>query len=247
MIFEVITLFPDLFRSPLEVSLLAKAREKGIITVNLISLRDYGEGRHKVTDDYPYGGGGGMVMKPGPIVRAIRDVRSRDPRTWVILLTPQGVPFTQQVARRLSSFDHIALICGRYEGVDERVRCYVDEELSIGDYVLSGGEVPALVIIEAVARLVPGVLGREEAPEKDSFVDHLLEHPHYTRPQEFEGKEVPEVLLSGDHARVRRWRREMSLLRTWIRRPELLDRPLREDEELFLKRLQGLDPEGDSR
>ncbi len=239
MIFDVLTLFPDLLRSPLEVSVLGKAIQRGVIRVNLVNIRDFAEDKHKVTDDYPYGGGRGMVMKPEPVVGAIRSVLQEDPRAWVILLTPQGVTFDQRVATRLATFRRVSLVCGRYEGVDERVRAFVNEELSIGDYVLSGGELAALVVIETVSRLVPGVLGCPASPEEDSFSRGLLEHPQYTRPPEFEGMKVPEVLLSGDHGRIHRWRRRESLLRTWVRRPELLERAeLNDEERAYLKGLE---------
>ena len=243
MTFHVLTLFPEIFSSPLKGSILGKAQERGLVEVRVINIRDYAEGRHRVADDYPYGGGKGMIMKPEPIVRAIRALLEGDPKTWVVLMTPQGVPFGQRVARRLAAFGHIALVCGRYEGVDERVRSFVNEELSIGDYVLSGGEFAALVVIDAVSRLVPGVLGDAEAPEEDSFSGGLLEYPQYTRPPEFEGKRVPEVLLSGDHGRIRQWRRRQALLRTWQRRPDLLEEAaLEEDERRYLEGLRG---EGD--
>ncbi|HEX16015.1 MAG: tRNA (guanosine(37)-N1)-methyltransferase TrmD [Deltaproteobacteria bacterium] len=239
MTFDVLTLFPDLLRSPLEVSVLGKAIQRGVIRVNLVNIRDFAEDKHKVTDDYPYGGGRGMVMKPEPVVGAIRSVLQEDPRAWMILLTPQGVTFDQRVATRLATFRRVSLVCGRYEGVDERVRAFVNEELSIGDYVLSGGELAALVVIEAVSRLVPGVLGCPASPEEDSFSRGLLEHPQYTRPPEFEGMKVPEVLLSGDHGRIHRWRRRESLLRTWVRRPELLERAeLNDEERAYLKGLE---------
>lgn len=243
MTFHVLTLFPEIISSPLKGSILGKAQERGLVEVRVINIRDYAEGRHRVADDYPYGGGKGMIMKPEPIVRAIRALLEGDPKTWVVLMTPQGVPFDQRVARRLAAFGHIALVCGRYEGVDERVRSFVNEELSIGDYVLSGGEFAALVVIDAVSRLVPGVLGDAEAPEEDSFSGGLLEYPQYTRPPEFEGKKVPEVLLSGDHGRIRQWRRRQALLRTWQRRPDLLEEAaLEEDERRYLEGLRG---EGD--
>lgn len=239
MTFHVLTLFPEIFSSPLKCSILGKARERGVVQVEVINIRDYAEGRHRVTDDYPYGGGKGMIMKPEPIVRAIRALLEADPKTWVVLMTPQGVPFDQRAAKRLASFGHIALVCGRYEGVDERVRSFVNEELSIGDYVLSGGEFAALVVIDAVSRLVPGVLGDAEAPEEDSFSEGLLEYPQYTRPPEFEGKRVPEVLLSGNHGRIRGWRRRQALLRTWQRRPDLLqEAALGEDERRYLEGLR---------
>ncbi len=235
MIFDILTLFPEMFHSPLEHSILGKAREEGLIKVDLINIRDYAEGRHRVTDDYPYGGGKGMIMKPEPIIRGVKAIRSEDPGAWVILMTPQGISLNQGVAKRLVRLSHLVLICGRYEGVDERVRGLVDEEISIGDYVLTGGELAALVLIDMVSRLIPGVLGDEGAPEDDSFSQGLLEYPQYTRPREFEGRGVPEVLLSGDHQAIERWRRRETLRRTLQRRPDLLAKAdlSREDMEIL--------------
>lgn len=232
MIFDILTLFPEMFHSPLEGSILGKALEEGLMRVNLINLRDYAAGRHRVTDDYPYGGGKGMVMKPEPIIRGIRVIRADDPDAWVVLMTPQGMPLNQEVVKGLSQRSHLVLICGRYEGIDERVRDIVDEEISIGDYVLTGGELAALVLIDAVSRLLPGVLGAEGAAEDDSFSRGLLEYPQYTRPREFEGMQVPEVLLSGDHQVIERWRRREALRRTWERRPDLLSKAELSQEDL---------------
>ena len=240
MIFDILTLFPDMFRSPLEGSILGKAREEGLITVNLYNIRDYAEGKHRVTDDEPYGGGTGMIMKPEPIIRGIAAIRSAHPEARVILMTPQGTPLRQEVVKRLAHLSHICLVCGRYEGVDERVRAVVDEEISIGDYVLSGGETAALVMIEAVSRLIPGVLGDEGASEDDSFSRGLLEHPQYTRPRSFEGREVPEILLSGDHQAIEQWRRREALRRTWERRPDLLAQAdLSDEDQAILDELRG--------
>lgn len=219
---DVVTLFPGIFSGPLQESILAKAQTKGLAEIRVVNLRDYAEGRHRVTDDYPFGGGGGMVLKPEPLWGCVEALRA--PGSKVILLDPQGRRFTQEVAKTLAGEPHLILLCGRYEGVDERVRAHlVDDEISIGDYVLTGGELPALVVIEAVTRLIPGVLGDEAAPERDSFAGGLLEGPHYTRPEEFRGHRVPEILLSGDHGKIARWRRLMSLWRTWQRRPDLLE------------------------
>jgi tRNA (guanine37-N1)-methyltransferase len=220
--FTVVTIFPSMFESPLGYSILSKAQEKGLISVRRVDVRDYATDRHRMTDDYPYGGGQGMVMKPEPLVAAIEDLRARHAAARVILLSPQGRVFNQKEAARLAAERELVLICGRYEGVDERVKAYVDEELSIGDYTLSGGEPAAWVVIDAVARLVPGVLGNEKSSQEESFTNGLLEYPQYTRPEEFRGMRVPDVLLSGDHERVRRWRREMSLQLTARRRPDLL-------------------------
>jgi tRNA (guanine37-N1)-methyltransferase len=222
--FTVITLFPQIFASPLGHSILKKAQEKGLISVRLVNLRDYATDRHRTADDYPYGGGQGMVMKPEPLVSAIEDVRSKIDAPRVILLSPTGKLFTQPDAARLAEAKEIVLICGRYEGVDERVKDFVDEEISIGDYTLSGGEPAANVIIDAVARLVPGVLGNPNSAAEESFSHGLLEYPQYTRPEEFRGRKVPESLLSGDHQRIREWRRQMSLRLTRERRPDLFAR-----------------------
>ncbi len=237
MRFDVLTLFPAIFQGPLQESILKRATDAGQLTVALHNIRDYATDKHHVTDDVPYGGGGGMVMKPEPIFAAVQAVlgMQREPQGGlpsspeasppIILLTPQGRLFTQAVARELTAHASVLLICGRYEGVDERVRQHLaTDEISIGDSVLTGGELPALVLIDAVTRLLPGVLGDPGATLDDSHAEGLLEYPHYTRPVEFQGHRVPEVLLSGNHAQVARWRREQSLLRTRERRPELLDR-----------------------
>ncbi|HEY7164537.1 MAG TPA: tRNA (guanosine(37)-N1)-methyltransferase TrmD [Candidatus Binatia bacterium] len=223
--FTVVTIFPRMFASPLGHSILKKAQEKNLIAVRLIDLRDYTTDRHRMTDDYPYGGGQGMVMKPEPLVAAIEDARKQSPNTRVILLTPQGEVFKQNHAKRLAAEENLVLICGRYEGIDERVKAFVDEELSIGDYTLSGGEPAAIAVIDAVSRLVPGVLGNENSAAEESFVGGFLEYPQYTRPEEFRGMRVPPVLLSGDHERIREWRRQMSEQITRERRPDLLPQP----------------------
>lgn len=219
---DIVTLFPGMFSGPLQESILARAQAKGLVEIRVVNLRDYAVGRHRVTDDYAFGGGGGMVLKPEPLFACVEALRG--PGSRVILLDPQGQRFTQALARRLVRESHLILLCGRYEGVDGRVRQHlVDEEISIGDYVLTGGELPALVVTDAVIRLLPGVLGDEAAPDQDSFAGGLLEHPQYTRPEEFRGLRVPEVLLSGDHPRIARWRRIMALWRTFERRPDLLE------------------------
>ena len=219
--FTVITLFPDMFASPLGHSILKKAQEKSLISVRLVDPRDYTTDRHRTADDAPYGGGQGMVMKPEPLVSAIEDVKRKLTRPRVILLRPQGKLFDQAEAERLCGEKELVLVCGRYEGVDERVQAFVDEELSVGDYTLSGGELPAMVVIDSLTRLIPGVLGNVKSPEEESFADGLLEYPQYTRPEEFRGMKVPEVLLSGDHERIKAWRRQMSLKLTRERRPDL--------------------------
>ncbi len=228
MQFDVFTLLPEVFQPYLDTSILQRARERGLIEVRLHNIRDHTHDRHRTTDDIPSGGGGGMVMKPEPLVEAVETVLRLQPGVLpdypVILLTPQGRVFNQSIAAELAQHSRLALICGRYEGVDERVRHLVSDEISIGDYVLTGGELPALLVIDAVSRLLPGVLGDPDGALDDSHASGLLEYPHYTRPPEFRGEPVPDVLLSGDHARIARWRREQSLLRTLERRPDLLER-----------------------
>lgn len=225
MHFDVFTLFPAIFEGPLQESILKRAQEMGRLVVALHDIRAYASGKHRITDDYPYGGGGGMVMKPEPIFAAVQSVLGeRVSDAPIILLTPQGRLFDQGVARELAVYERLALICGRYEGVDERVRQYLaTDEISIGDYVLTGGELPGLVLIDAVTRLLPGVLGDVGATLDDSHASGLLEYPHYTRPPDFCGYTVPEILLSGHHAQIARWRRREALRRTWERRPDLLE------------------------
>ncbi len=221
MQFHVLTIFPEMFTSPLSASLLKKAQDKGIVSCTVHNLRDYTTSKHRSVDDTPYGGGQGMIMKPEPVVAALEGVCQSLSHPWRILLSPQGPPLTQAKVVELAQRESLVLLCGRYEGIDERIRPFVDEELSIGDYILSGGEIAALVVIDAVARLIPGVVGRKESVEEESFSHGLLEHPHYTRPEEFRGMRVPEVLLSGNHAEIAYWRRRQSLLRTRERRPDL--------------------------
>jgi tRNA (guanine37-N1)-methyltransferase len=235
MIFEVLALFPGMCQSPFADSILGKALDKGLIRVAAHNLRDWAEGRHQVTDDSPYGGGDGMVLKPEPVARALAELKSASPPAKVLLMTPQGQPFRQRHAIRLAREERLIFVCGRYEGFDERIRPMVDEEFSLGDFVLTGGELAAMVMIDAIARLVPGVLGSSGSAEMDSFSDGLLEYPHYTRPAEFQGMTVPEVLLSGNHAAIDRWRRREQLRRTLLRRPDLLDeaRLTKEDRALL--------------
>ena len=238
MIIDILTIFPQMVAAPLRESIVGKAIDRQLIDVRVTNIRDFALDKHNTTDDRPFGGGSGMVMKPEPLAAAIASVRNADPSVRVILLSPQGRMFKQEIAFELSRLPHICLVCGRYEGVDERIRNhYVDDEISIGDYVLTGGELPALIVLDAVARLVPGVLGSDESIEEESFVGGLLEYPHYTRPEIFEGHRAPEILLSGNHAAIRRWRRQQSLLRTRLRRPDLLEKNQlsREDEELLAK------------
>jgi tRNA (guanine37-N1)-methyltransferase len=220
--FTIVTLFPAMFESPLNHSILKKAQEKGSISIVLVDPRDYTTDRHRMTDDYPYGGGQGMVMKPEPLVAAIEDVKTKMPRSKVILLSPQGRVFNQASAAELAKEEELVLICGRYEGVDQRVKDFVDDEISIGDYTVSGGEPAATVIIDAVSRLIPGVLGNAKSAGDESFSNGLLEYPQYTRPEEFRGAKVPEALLSGNHERISQWRRQMSVQQTWKRRPDLI-------------------------
>ena len=220
---EVLTLFPRMIAAPLEESILGKARDKGLLRVQVTDIREHAEGKHRVTDDVPYGGGAGMVMKPEPLVSAIEAAKAREPAAHVVLMSPQGRRFDQRKAQELAQRGKLILVCGRYEGVDERVLPFVDEEISLGDFVMTGGEFAALAIIDAMARLVPGVLGNAESPLSESFAgEGLLEGPQYTRPPDFRGHKVPEILLSGDHAKIAAWRREQALHRTRDRRPDLL-------------------------
>ena len=257
MRFDIFTLFPEIFAGVFDESILKRARAARLLEIALHDIRDYTSDKHHITDDYPYAGGGGMVMKPEPLFAAVESVLGI--RDWrleignasqspvsnpqspipIILLSPQGRVFDQSIARELAQHAHIALICGHYEGMDERVREHLaTDEISIGDYVLTGGEIPAMVIVDAVARLIPGVLGDPSAPAHDSHASGLLEGPHYTRPAEFRGWTVPEILLSGNHAQVAAWRRRESLRRTFERRPELLSKvELSEEEREFLKSL----------
>jgi tRNA (guanine37-N1)-methyltransferase len=218
----VLTLFPGMFPGPLDESIIKRARESGRLRLGIRDLRDYTHDRHRKVDDRPFGGGPGMLMKPEPMFEAVEALRGE--KTRVILTSPAGRPFRQEIARELAAEEHLLLVCGSYEGFDERVReCLADDELSIGDYVLTNGALPAMVIIDSVTRLLPGVLGDDESSVDESFSDGLLEYPQYTRPAEFRGMNVPEVLLSGDHAAIERWRREQARLRTGQRRPDLLE------------------------
>jgi len=245
--FHVFTLFPQMFRGPLDESILKRAQEDGTLTVQLHDIREYATDKHHVTDEPPYGGGGGMVMKAEPIFNAVETVLgisedgddASERNVPVVLLTPQGRLFSQEIAQELSLQRRVALVCGRYEGVDERVRQHLaTDELSIGDYVLTGGELAAMVIIDAVTRLLPGVLGDPAATTQDSHARGLLEGPHYTRPRIFRGWEVPDILLSGDHAAVARWRREQAIRRTLERRPDLLSQAdLGEEDRDALRQL----------
>lgn len=222
---DILTLFPEMFESPLNYSILKRAQEQGIVGVAITNIRDFAAGKYRKVDDKPYGGGPGMVMMPGPLFDCFEYVEKLAPRRGrVILLTPQGTPFNQAKARELAGQERLILIAGRYEGFDERVRIGLDaEQISIGDYVLNGGELGAMVVVDAVVRLLPGALGDEDSAKDDSFSEGLLEYPQYTRPEVFRGMKVPEILLSGDHAKIAQWRREQSLERTRQRRPDLLE------------------------
>ncbi|QGG56679.1 tRNA (guanosine(37)-N1)-methyltransferase TrmD [Paenibacillus sp. B01] len=237
---DVLTLFPEMFDGVFGASILGKARDKGIVSLQAVNFRAYSGNKHNTVDDYPYGGGGGMVLKAEPVFAAVEDLlgsgeEAGSPR--VILMCPQGQPFTQAKAEELSQEKRLVFICGHYEGYDERIREHlVTDELSIGDYVLTGGELPAMVMIDSIVRLLPGVLGNESSAVTDSYSTGLLEHPHYTRPASFRGWEVPEVLLSGHHSRIEQWRREQSMLRTLQRRPDLLEEaPLSDKERRWLE------------
>ncbi|WP_411350256.1 tRNA (guanosine(37)-N1)-methyltransferase TrmD [Paenibacillus sp. WLX2291] len=248
---DVLTLFPEMFTGVFGSSILGKAAAKGIVELHAVNFRTYSTSKHGTVDDTPYGGGGGMVLKPDPIFAAVEDLLSSPKpdlseqsaeaevgvKPRIILMCPQGETFTQQKAEELSREQHLIFICGHYEGYDERIREHlVTDELSIGDYVLTGGELPAMTVVDSVVRLLPGVLGNETSAVTDSFSTGLLEYPHYTRPAEFRGMKVPEVLLSGHHANVEKWRREQSLLRTWERRPDLLEQAdLTDKERQWLK------------
>lgn len=246
MIFHVLTIFPEIITGAASASILGKALEKGIIGINAVDIRDFTTDRHKMVDDYPYGGGPGMVMKPEPIYRAVKSLGLPE-GSPLVLLTPTGERFNHEMAGELASEEALALLCGRYEGIDDRIRGLLPvREVSIGDFVLTGGEFAALVIIDAVARQVPGVLGDDESAADESFATGLLEYPQYTRPPEFMGARVPEVLLSGDHGRVDRWRREQAILRTFENRPDLLEKAeLTEDDRKFLEKAKKGEISGD--
>ena len=232
---DVITIFPRMFKSPFAESIMQRAREQGRLELGVHDLRDYCHDRHRVVDDYPYGGGAGMVMRPEPAFRAIEALQGESPGCRVILPTPAGVRFSQALAEELSRLEQLVIFCPHYEGLDERVSGLIDYEISLGDYILTGGELPAMVMIDAVVRLLPGVLGSAASLEEESF-SPLLEYPHYTRPAEYDGLRVPEVLLSGHHARIRAWRRRQALYRTFLRRPDLLAQAELSPEELALLR-----------
>jgi len=239
MQFDIFTLFPEVFPAYLDASILHRAQEMGLLQVDIHNIRDWATDKHQVTDEPPYGGGGGMVMKPEPIFAAVEGILGKPPSCPVLLMTPQGELLDQTRAHELASFDRLGIIAGHYEGFDERVReNLVTDEISIGDYVLTGGELPALILIDVLTRLIPGVLGDPMAAENDSHASGLLEHPHYTRPEEYRGWKVPEILRSGHHARIDRWRRNQSLKRTQERRPDILERfDLTDEDQEFLDTL----------
>ncbi len=240
MNFHVLTLFPDMITQGLNTSVTGRALANGLIQLNAVNIRDYSKDKHKHVDDYPYGGGAGMVMQPEPIYLAYEElVQNMEKKPRVIYVTPQGQVFHQAMAEEFAKEEDLVFLCGHYEGVDERIlEEIVTDYVSIGDYVLTGGELPAMVMIDAVSRLVPGVLNNEDSAEFESFHDNLLEHPHYTRPVEYHGKKVPDVLLSGHHGNIEKWRREESLKRTWMRRPELLaGASLTREDRKYLKSL----------
>lgn len=240
MRYDILTIFPEFFESPFSFGILKKAQDNGLIDIQTHNIREYSTDKHKTVDDTPYGGGGGMLMKVDPIGSAVEDVKDESAKSIVILTTPDGERFSDKTARELAGFDQIVIVCGRYEGVDERIReIYVDREISIGDYVLSGGENAASVILESVSRFIPGVLGNDQSPENDSFNQSLLEYPQYTRPEEFKGEKVPEVLLSGNHGEIDEWRKRESIKRTFTKRPDLLDKAkLNTDDIKLIKELK---------
>jgi len=240
VIFDILTIFPDLLESPLNESIIRRAKEAGQVRIEITNIREFAEDKHSMTDDRPFGGGEGMVMKPEPLTAALQSVRDKNGLGRVVLLSPQGRQYNQEVAVELSKEKHIILVCGRYEGVDERFRAAeVEDEISIGDYILTGGELAAMVIIDSITRLLPGVLGCAGSAEKDTFSRQLLKHPQYTRPREFAGQEVPEILLSGDHERIEKYRFLESVCRTMDRRPDLLQKVLFSKAEIkLLKRHQ---------
>lgn len=236
MFFDILTLFPEMFKGPFSESILKRAREKEIIDIETINIRDFAEDKHNTTDEPPYGGGAGMVMKAEPIFKAWQDTQNkRRVKSKTVLMSPQGKKLNQDLVKDLSKEEGLTIICGRYEGIDERVReNIIDLEISIGDYVLTGGELPAMVLVDSISRLLNGVLGAADSSKKDSFYNGLLEHPHYTRPREFNGFKVPEILLSGNHQLIDRWRKKESLKRTYLRRRDLLENKKLSDKEIKL-------------
>lgn len=244
---KILTIFPGVFESFLQWGNPARAIDAKLMSVEPVDLRDFTTDRHRSTDDYPYGGGSGMVMKPEPIIRGIRNLRQNMGNSQVILTTPQGRPFNQSIAIELAQCEGLILVCGRYEGVDERVRSFVDDEISIGDYILSGGETAAMVIIDAVSRLIPGVISTESHSEGESFYNGLLEYPQYTRPPVFEDMNVPQVLLEGHHAKIERWRKVQALKRTLIRRPDLLKKTSSDEYQDLLEEIKAEESSGEGK
>lgn len=239
--FDILTIFPEALREYLSASLLGKAKEKGLVEFNVHQLRQWAQDKHRMVDDVLYGGGEGMVMKVEPIVAAIEDIRRSYHKGRTLYLSPQGRPLDQKIVKELSQYDELLLLCGRYEGVDERVlEGWIDEEISLGDFILSGGEIAALAVVESVTRLIPGVIGKEGSLREETFASGLVEYPHYTRPREFRGKKVPKILLNGNHREIERWRRREALRRTWHKRPDLLKMAqLDEEDRAFLRDLEG--------
>ncbi|GBE00033.1 tRNA (guanine-N(1)-)-methyltransferase [bacterium BMS3Abin07] len=240
MIFEVLTIFPSIFETYFNTGILKKAEDKALVSFRVFNLRDFTHDRHKQVDDYPYGGGAGMVFKAEPVIEAVEHIREDNKNRKVIHLSPPGVPYSQKKAEQLrDSCEAMLFICGRYEGIDERIKCVVDEEISIGDYILSGGELAALVIIDSITRLIPGALGDENSSREESFSWGILDYPHYTRPRRIRGMDVPEVLLSGNHEKVRFWRRKQALRNTLIKRPDLFkDIKLDKDDKILFDKIK---------
>lgn len=241
MIIDILTLFPEMFKGPFEESIIKKAVNRKIIKINIINIRDFSKDKHKKVDDYPYGGGAGMLLKPEPVFDAVDAITSNIKdlsKTRIILMTPQGNLLNQEKVKEISKYEHLIIICGHYEGFDERIRLLVDEEISIGDYITTGGELPAMVLTDAVVRLIPGVIGGENSLNEESFENGLLEYPQYTRPEVYRNLKVPDVLLSGNHEEIKRWRHKESLKRTLIRRPDMLEKlKLSEDDKKYIKKL----------
>jgi tRNA (guanine37-N1)-methyltransferase len=235
MIIDILTLFPDMFVSPLTESILKRAQEQGLVSIRTVNIRDYAPGKHRQVDDYPYGGGAGMVMKADVAGAAIQEVKTQD--SWVIMMSPQGKPLQQKRVFELAQMNHLVILCGHYEGIDARILDDIDEEISIGDFILTGGELPAMVLVDAVVRLLPGVLD-EQSPLEESFTNRLLEYPQYTRPVEYQDRKVPDIMLSGHHENIRLWRKKHSLLATLLKRPDLLlNRDYDQEERTLLEEI----------
>lgn len=220
---DILSLFPEMFTGPFDASIIKRAIEKSLLEIKITNIRDFATDKHRIVDDYPFGGGAGMVIKPEPVYAAVESLQVQPNRSQIILMSPQGRVLSQSLAQEMARQEHLVLICGHYEGIDERIRPLIDMELSIGDYILTGGELAAMVVVDTIARLIPGVLGAEESIEEESFNTNLLEYPHYTRPREFRGMKVPDILLSGNHEKIKEWRLQQSLIRTLQKRPDLLN------------------------